>query len=168
MEQFLSSGFFRFFLFPVLSTVLGVAIKYVSRNDQYAKFRKEDLAVGLELIMTACLTFVVLTSDKAFELVQVNEQLATVLETVATDSLATRENQAAAIELQAEAIEMSDEQSGSGWLLLGLFVGMWSVSTLVRKAGWESETEMKPFIGIGLPLAFGLAALVTVMMVTSQ
>src|ERR1041384_3615473 len=76
MEEFLVSPYFRFGIFPVGSAILGIAIKYVTRNDQYSSFAKEDLAIGLELMRTACLMFVVLTTDKALELIKTNKEMA--------------------------------------------------------------------------------------------
>jgi hypothetical protein len=54
MEEVLTSTWFRYVAFPLGSAALGVAVKYVTRNDQYAKFQKEDMFIGLELILTAC------------------------------------------------------------------------------------------------------------------
>jgi hypothetical protein len=70
MENFLASPFFRYALFPIGSAVLGIAVKCVTRNDRYISFRKEDLAVGLELMLTAGLMFVVLTTDRALALLE--------------------------------------------------------------------------------------------------
>jgi hypothetical protein len=49
----------------------------VTRNDTYARFSKEDLAVGLDLFKTSCLMFVVLLTDKAIALRGHNAFLAT-------------------------------------------------------------------------------------------
>ncbi|MDX6528133.1 MAG: hypothetical protein QOH41_423 [Blastocatellia bacterium] len=156
METFLASPIFRYALFPVGSAILGVAVKCVTRNDRYASFRKEDMAVGLELMLTACLLFVVLTTDRALALLQANRQLARVLATTPIDST----NAAA---LQAQVQLLSGRLALAGWMIALLFLGLWSVSTLVRKWGWKSETEMTPLIGIAIPLGFGILALIAVM-----
>jgi hypothetical protein len=55
MESFLAGSLFRLFVFPIVSVVLGIYIKYVTRNDQFAKFSKEDIAVGFDLMRAAFL-----------------------------------------------------------------------------------------------------------------
>ncbi len=156
MEDILTSTFFRYVAFPVGSAGFGVLVKYVSRNDKYAKFTKEDLFIGLELVLTACLMYVVLTTDRAIQLKAANENLAAAL-------AANPFEQADAARLQATIESLSDRIDLAGWVILLMFVGLWSVSTIVRKWGWASETEMKPVVGIALPLAFGVLALLLVM-----
>ena len=137
--DFLSSPVFRFLLFPLGSAVLGVGIKYVTRNDNYAKFQKEDLAVGLELLLTACLMFLALTSDRSLQMASVNHDLATAL---------ASKDVPKAQELQIKVSALSQELAASGWVLLAMFVGLWSVSTIVRKLGWASKDEMIIVSGI--------------------
>lgn len=156
MEQFLASPFFRYALFPVGSAVLGVAVKCVTRNDRYTSFRKEDVAVGLELMLTAGLMFVVLTTDRALALLEANRQLAQVLAASPIDA-------ARAAALQGQVQLLSGRLALAGWVIALLFLGLWSVSTLVRKWGWKSETEMTPLVGIAIPLGFGILALIAVM-----
>lgn len=79
MVEFLTNPLFKFGILPIGSAMLGVAVKYASRNDQYAKFKKEDIAVGLDLALTACLMFVVLTTDKAVQLISANNALSAIL-----------------------------------------------------------------------------------------
>jgi hypothetical protein len=156
MHEFLAGTTFRYFIFPIAGAMLGIAVKYVTRNDQFAKFRKEDLAVGLELLLTAALMFVALTSDRAVSLLRTNEELASVLAVVPVDRpRATR--------LQAIVHTSSSHVATAGWAIAMMFVALWSVSTVVRKWGWKSETEMNTVIGIAVPLAIGVLALATVM-----
>lgn len=156
MEQFLASTFFRYAVFPVGSAVLGVAVKCVTRNDRYSSFRKEDLAVGLELMLTAGLMFVVLTTDRALMLLDVNHQLAQVIAASPIDP-------ERATALQGQVQLLSGRLALAGWIIALLFLGLWSVSTLVRKWGWRSDTEMTPLVGIAIPLGFGILALIAVM-----
>ena len=156
MVEFLTNPGFKFAVLPIGSAILGVAVKYTSRNDQYAKFRKEDLAVGLDLALTACLMFVVLTTDRAVQLLQANQELAALLKNTPIDA-------AAAIKLQAQAQLLSGQIAGSGWLIALMFLGLGSISTVVRKWGWQSETEMQPLVGIAIPLAFGILTIIGVM-----
>jgi len=156
MEDFLNSIIFRFLIFPIGSAVLGVGLKYTSRNDQYTPFRKEDLAVGLELVLTACLTYVVVTSDRAIALHKVNKELQQVLQKPPIDA-------AVASKLQSQITTLSQQVGMAGWTIAFMFLGLWGLSTVVRKWGWKSETEMTTGCGITLPLVFGVIALILVM-----
>jgi hypothetical protein len=161
MVEFLSNPIFKFGILPIGSAMLGVAVKYASRNDQYAKFKKEDIAVGLDLALTACLMFVVLTTDKAVQLISTNKALSAMIKQKPLDVTALAE-------IQAKAQLLSGQIASSGWLIAIMFVGLGFLSTLVRKFGWESETEMKPVVGIAIPLIFGIIAVIGVMAGASQ
>ena len=156
MEEFLSGSLFRFLLFPFGSVFLGIAVKYVTRNDRFAKFRKEDMAVGLDLLRTACLTFVVMTTDRALALREANAHLADCIKKTPPDVVRAQE-------MQSKVEVLSAGLSVSGWVVAAMFVAMWSVSTMVRKWGWKTETEMHTLMGIAVPLAFGTLALIWVM-----
>lgn len=156
MESVLVSSYFRYLIFPIGSALLGILVKYATRNDQFAKFTKEDVAIGLDLMRTACLMFVLLTSDKAIALLTTNKQLQSVLSGSPID-------QVAATNLQTQAATLSSNIAWSGWLVALMFLGLWGVSTLVRKWGWKSPTEMNVIIGIAIPLGFGILTLVGVM-----
>jgi hypothetical protein len=156
VEAFLAGQLFRYFVFPLGSAVLGIAVKIATRNDQYSPFKKEDLAVGLDLIKTACLLFVVLTTERAFALQRANQAIS---ETLAAAPIDT--NQLA--RLQAQAADLSSSMSSAGWAVALFFLALWSVSTVVRKWGWQSEVEMHPLVGIAMPLAIGVFALGVVM-----
>ncbi|MEA2414580.1 MAG: hypothetical protein QOI58_1237 [Thermoanaerobaculia bacterium] len=156
MEEFLAGPVFRYAVFPILSTLLGIGVKHVTRNDRYAKFRKEDLAVGIEILLTACLMFLALTSDRATNLVQANASLAAVLGRLPVDAQR-------ATQLQANVNALSHSVAMAGWLIAFMFLGLWSVSSVVRIWGWKSETELHGRVGIALPLVLGVLALIAVM-----
>lgn len=156
MEDFLAGTIFRYAIFPTVSVLLGIAIKYATRNDRYASFRKEDLAVGLDLMLTACLLFIVLTSDWAIALTSASSDLDGVLKATPIDTIK-------ATVLQHHVSTLTAKLALSGWVITLMLLGLWSVSTIVRKWGWKSDTEMTPFIGIGLPLGTGVLFLVMVM-----
>jgi hypothetical protein len=156
MTDILISPYFKFGILPLLSAILGVAVKYNSRNDQYSKFKKEDLAIGLNLALTACLMFVVLTTDRTAKLLSTNKELTAILNQ-------QKINQSAAISLQAQAQVLSSQVALSGWLIALMFLGLGSISYIVRRWGWLSETEMKTGIGITLPLIFGILSIIVVM-----
>jgi hypothetical protein len=161
MIEFLTNPVFKFAILPIGSAILGVGVKYISRNDQYAKFKKEDLAVGLDLALTACLMFVVLTTDRAVKLLAMNKTLSDVLSMQPFDVVV-------ATKLQVKAQLLSGQIASSGWLIAMMFLGLGTISTIVRKFGWRSETEMKPIIGIAIPLTFGILAIIGVMAGASQ
>lgn len=156
MEELLSSSFFRYGVFPLGSVLLGAWVKFATRNDQYAKFRKEDFAVGLELFLTACLMFVVLTTDKALALVQINKTLAVELNKKPIDQITVSI-------LQTESFDLSNSIFASGWIVTVMFIGLWGISTIVRLWGWKSATELTPVLGIALPIVAGVSALLLVM-----
>jgi len=151
MNEFLTGSTFRYLLFPLASAGLGVYVKYVTRNDQFAKFRKEDLAVGLDLLRIASLIYLLLTSDRAIALARLS---AMPLQTMGADADA----------LRIQAAELSDSISMAGWGVALFIIALWSVSTIVRKFGWESESELKPVMGIAVPLVFGVTSLILVML----
>lgn len=107
-------------------------------------------------MLTAGLMFVVLTTDRALSLLEANRQLAQALKAIPVDT-----TKAAA--LQAQVQLLSGRLALAGWVIVLLFLGLWSVSTLVRKWGWKSETEMTALVGIAVPLAFGITSLIAVM-----
>jgi hypothetical protein len=156
MEDFLSSTFFRYALFPFASVALGAWVKFVSRNDQYLRFKKEDIAVGLDLLRTACLMFVLLTTDHALALSSTNTALKNAVSMNPVD-------QVAAARLQGDVLRLSRKMTTSGWMILIMVLGLWGVSTMVRGWGWASETELKPLIGVGIPLGVGVLSLLVVM-----
>jgi hypothetical protein len=161
MGAFLASPVFRYFIFPVGSAVLGIYVKYVSRNDQFSKFRKEDIAVGLELLRTACLMYVVLTTDRVIALARTNEALADTLVASPIDS-------AKAAILQSQAQALTNCITMAGWYTAGMFVALWGASTLIRKFGWKSETEMNAVFGVTTPLVLGIIGLALVMVEASK
>ena len=155
MYQFLTTPVFKYVVYPVLGAALGVAIKYVSRNDRYARFKPDDLAVGLDLVKTAFLSFLVLTTDKATLLVAANKELAT--------AVASQDTTRAA-ELVLRTQVLSEQVGNAGWLIAVMLIALWSLSTLVRKAGWkDGGTELEYGFGIALPLVVGILSLIVVM-----
>ncbi len=152
VAHFLSGNLFRYLLFPVVSALLGIGIKFVTRNDRYRAFTKEDMAIGLDLMLTAFLLYLALASDESLALAAVHHDMAA--SGIAQDSLK---------KLQGRADDITNFLTSSGWIITALLVGLWSVSTLIRKWGWQSETELRPMWGIGLPIVIGVLFLLFVM-----
>lgn len=124
--------FLQFFV-PLIAVGASVFLKYVTRNDAHKSFRKEDLAVGLDISVTALLIFIAAGSKMAVQLA------------------ASPGNSA----LQAKL-------GGVPWIIAVFIIGIWAVSTLVRKAGWDGEDKLKPFWGIIVPDIFGITVLLSV------
>lgn len=158
LEEFLSSGWFRYAIFPLVSAFAGIFLKCATRNDQYAFFKKEDMAVGPQLILTAALTFVVVTTDRAHNLVIANSALRKALAAKTIDRTAVTS-------LQSDAAHLSQKLIGSAWLLLSLVLLLWMITTVVKRWGWKNEAELNPVRGIALPLLLGVSSLIVVMMV---
>jgi hypothetical protein len=59
-------------------------------------------------------------------------------------------------------LKLEEKLMAVPWLLLGLVLGIWGVSTLVRKIGWKDESELNLFWGIVVPDIFGVVVLVLV------
>jgi hypothetical protein len=138
--------------FPDCQRSSGNWNKFVTRNDQYRAFTKEDMAIGLDLMLTAFLLFLALTSDRSLALATVHHEMA-----------ASKGDPAGLRKLQAQADAITEFLTMSGWVIALMFLGLWSASTFVRKLGCKSETELRPVLGIALPVVFGVLFLIAVM-----
>ena len=125
--------YFLQFCVPLIAVGACVFLKYVTRKDLHKSFKKEDLAVGLDLSVTALLIFVASGSKLA-------------------QGLAKNPNDAALI----------SKSMGVPWILAAFILGIWGVSTLVRKLGWEDDDRLHTFWGIVVPDIFGLLVLLFV------
>ncbi|MGH8549989.1 MAG: hypothetical protein ACRERU_15575 [Methylococcales bacterium] len=124
--------FIQFFV-PLITVGLSVFLKFVTRNDLHISFQKEDLAFGIDLTITALLIFIVSASSVVQQ--------------------ATLPNAPPAILDKAGTIP---------WILLFIFVGLWAMSTLVRKRGWKGEGKLHGFWGIVVPDVLGVLVLLFV------
>jgi len=156
LERFLASSLFRYLVFPLGNIVFGVVVKYVTRNDQYSKFSKEDIAVGLDMIRTALFIYLLILSDRSAILLSASRNLEAAMGKSPLDA-------AEVARLQATIQGASAQVSLGGWILFAIFLCLWGTSTLVRKWGWDSATELRPVRGIALPLIIGVLTLVAVM-----
>lgn len=128
--DFLKDESFLQFGVPLLTVALSIFVKYVSRNDRHTGFRKEDLAVGLDMAVTALLIFITGSAQIASSMPATNPPK-----------------------------EIVEQLASVPWVLMGFLVGMWGISTLVRKLGWEDDDKLKIFWGIVVPGLFGLLTL---------
>lgn len=159
MQTLLASPLFRYLLFPLGSALLGIFIKVFTRNDKYTTFKKEDMAVGLNLMTTACITYVLVSTDRALQMVRLQADLEGALRANNANSIST---------IQHNMIVLSASMATAGGLIASMFIGLWAVSSIVRKWGWRSETELSPAIGIALPLVLGVLFLMVVMVSSQQ
>lgn len=125
--------YFLQFCVPLIAVAASVFLKYVTRNDTHSSFKKEDLAVGLDLSVTALLIFVASGSRVA-------------------QQLAKDPNNAILVA----------KSMGVPWILAAFIVGIWCISTVVRKLGWKADEKLHVFWGIVLPDVFGLLTLLFV------
>ncbi len=131
--KIIGDPFFIQFVVPLITVALSVFLKFVTRNDQHVSFQKEDLAFGIDLSITALLIFVVSSSS------------------IVKLSLA-----------QGAPQNIIDKANAIPWILLSVFLGIWAVSTIVRKLGWEQDGKLHIFWGISLPNVFGIIVLLFV------
>lgn len=129
MIQWLANPWIVAFLAPMIASALTIFIKWSSRNDVHASFKKEDCAIGLELSVAGI-----------FSLLSAVPTLASV-------------NQAGSGVTQTEIVALT--------LLIALCftLGLWVVSTIVRKIGWESESSLRLWTGLVVPLVYGFCVL---------
>lgn len=130
--ELLSSKYFQFFTIPLLTTLLSVFVRIVSRNDKFSIVKKEDFAIGLEIFVTAILL-------------------------LASDTLKYVSNREAVPE-----VLLQNRLFVVPWIMLGLLIGLWSISTLIRKLGWKNGENMNWWWGIICPNIFGLITLILV------
>ncbi len=133
MIEFLGHPYFLQFCVPLIAVATSIFLKYVTRNDIYKAFKKEDLAIGLDLSITALLIFIAAGSKLAKDLVQTPQDT----------------------KLIAKSMSVP-------WILLIFIIGIWGISTIVRKRGWADDDKLNIFWGIVLPDIFGLLVLIFV------
>ncbi len=135
MRDIILQPYFLYIAVPLVTVALGVFLKIVTRNDQHTAFKKDDLAVGLNISITALIMFITYSVRLAHQLKSQNPQ---------------------ALAQSADRLVMVP------WVLLAFLVGIWCVSTLVRKVGWKSDSELRVFWGIIVPDIFGIVSLIFV------
>lgn len=126
----LAGQYFLQFVVPLIAVGASIFLKYVSRNDSHKAFRKEDLAVGLDLAVTALLLFATSGSKAATDLAKIPGDAA-----------------------------LTEKLASLPWIICGLLVGIWILSTAVRKKGWVGDGSLDTVWGIIIPDVFGVIAL---------
>lgn len=134
MIKILTSVFFTYFIVTLITTVFSVFVKSVSRNDSHRSLKNEDFAIGLELSVTALILFIA-------------DSVAYTQKILLTESALSAEyNKIVVIP----------------WIIFSFIFGIWIISTIIRKKGWESENKLKIIPGIIIPNLFGFLSLIFV------
>ena len=158
--EFITGDFFKYIMFPFGSAGLGIFIKIVTRNDAYNAFEKEDLAVGLDLMLSGILMYILLATDFALKLKNAQAALSIIQQNSAS-------LQSEIITAQSLVLSFTEKLSKSGWIIFAMLIALWSVSTIVRKWGWEQQNKLNPITGITIPLSSGVLFLIVVMSIAS-
>jgi len=151
----LGSSAFRYLALPLMSAGAGVLLKCVTRNDQYAFFKKEDMAVGPQLMLTSALTFATVTTDRARSAVTMNNKISVALKSDQLDKEVVGN-------LQTSASAAVAQIMAAGWTLLLIVVILWGVTAFVKRSGWKTESELHTTYGIAIPLVIGVGMLMFV------
>ena len=133
--NFLSESGFLHFVVPLITVFLSVSLKIISRNDKFMEFRKEDLAIGLDVAATALILLTVESANVARQLVSQPPPAISVL--------------------SGKLIE-------APWIMLVFVIIIVSVSTVVRLKGWKDRKTMNWIPGIIVPNVFGIGLLLFV------
>lgn len=134
-QNLFGTEFFKHFCIPLITTYLCIFIKTVSRNDKYKNFKKEDLAVGIELAVTSLIIFI-------------------------TDS--ANLSKIMADQTNRDLLHLQTKYELMPWIILAFAIGLWSISTIVRKLGWKNDNQLRIFSGIILPDLYGIITLIFV------
>jgi len=152
MIEVLSNTYFKYLVVPLVTTFFVIFVKIVSRNDRHNKkfLKKEDFAFGLEMGVTAILLLLGNSVTIAQQTISAPETVSIVNEKLLLVS----------------------------WIAPVLILGLWGISTMVRRLGWQNDTEqngteqndtkkndpeLKMFWGIIFPDIFGLIILIYVL-----
>ncbi|PAC33346.1 hypothetical protein [Flectobacillus sp. BAB-3569] len=134
MNELLANSYFKDFAIPLISVFLTIAVKVVSRKDTFMEATKDDFAIGFDLTVTALILLVSYASKIAVDIhLNISPQ----------------------IEVHKKKLEFVP------WLLFFFTLGLWALSTLVRKYGWvqNQNRELTMVCGVIVPDIIGLAAL---------
>jgi hypothetical protein len=153
----LASETFRYGAFPLGSAALGIWLKCETRHMTKQNVSKEDFAVGMQLIQTACLTFLTLMTQSTLKLAALQQSLIK-LQPAAPEYIAT----------VSQAAQRVSALAGYTWTLFFMCISMMGVAGVVRRWGWKDADHMNVFLGIALPIAVGVVCLFAVMQIATE
>lgn len=154
MLDFLKSIYFKYAVLPLVSTVLGILVKFFTKRDEYI-FKKEDVAVGLDLMLTGILMHAFLITDSVSKLGQAQQNVNSI-------QISSGTGAASLGEAQANVLYLFEKLSVSGWVILVMVFGLWCVSTVVRKWGWNEGGGLRLVPGVVVPLVSGISYIIIV------
>ncbi len=140
MESIIASTYFKYFIVPLFAVGFSVFLKTVSRNDQHTAFKKEDLAIGLEIAVTALIIYITYCATLADKIVCLSKDGSSPL---------------LLSSFKAKFVIVP-------WVLTAFIIGIWGISTLVRKFGWKDQDNLNIIFGIMIPFIYGLLCLMLV------
>ncbi|OUL60324.1 hypothetical protein, partial [Flavobacterium sp. AJR] len=136
VNEILVNPYFSDFVVPLISVLLTMGIKIVSRKDNYMTPQREDFAVGFDLLVTSLILITVFASRAAY-IVSKNDG--------------------------SNIAELKNKLDLLPWIIVSFVFGLWSLSTIVRIKGWDLTSSSNPvlhkFWGVGLPTLIGIVAL---------
>jgi hypothetical protein len=145
MNKIFVTNTFLYFILPLMTVLLNIFLKVVSRNDRNRIFKKEDIAVGLEISTSSLIIFLTYCGTIA---------------TGITPNLPTELSDS-----------IKEKLISAPWIILSLILGLWGISTIVRLFGWkyrdtnneDSNYSINPElnwpIGIIVPFIYGILSL---------
>ena len=163
MIKLITNDFFINFVIPVITTGLAVFFNIVSRNDHYNSFKKEDLSIGIEVSITAIL---LLVTDTVSKLKRISDAIpqSEVINGLKSGNAASLDTVQVVVPnlIGNHNSAMSEYILLTPYLIFIIFLGIICISFLIRKLGWETESDMNLAWGIIVPNIFGLATLLFV------
>jgi len=153
LQELVSSGWFRYGFVPVLSALLVVLVKRESRSTP---LKKEDFAIGIELMVVAIFVHLLGISDLARRIADGDPVVSSAV--LPANSAASGSN----------TLRLLSQLHDSVFLLVLLIVGLWGTASFVRRSGWVSSTEMAPLKGIVIPLIMGVTYLYAALLGNGQ
>ena len=153
LQGILSTGWFRYGVVPLVGSLLVV---FVKREARVTPFRKEDFAVGIELMIAAILMHLMAITDTARRASQLSGSL------LKSSALTLPANPAANPAGQ-EFVALVNHMHNSALILVGLITGLWGTTSFVRSSGWSGD-NLNMLKGISIPLVMGIAYLYAVLL----
>ena len=129
---------------PLASAGLGVWMKSETRHSEKQPFTKQDFAIGIGLIQTACISSLTLATQKAIQLEEIVSKGAP---------------------KDPGADPLSKIMTASA-LFVGLLFFLFGMASMVRRIGWKDKDEMHLVRGIGIPFAAGVFCIYAVIRAT--
>lgn len=147
IQSIVSSDLFRYGVVPLISTFLVIFVKRESRSSP---LKKEDFAVGIDLMVAAIFLYLVNISDMARGIADLNQ--------AEPSSLASNLSPATPPQ-EGEILHLLGRLHDSVFILFLLIAGLWGTASFVRRSGWINTAEMHSAKGIGIPLGMGIVYL---------